>query len=453
MRAILSSSAETRSPIRKRLWLAGLALGLFILTLTIGNAFLKPDKAVGSRMLGHDFLAFYYAGTCARLGEFSRLYDLQSIQSFEKQLAQQQHLELDPGAFGPYWNPPFYAWLFAPLSHLPYRTALALWLSFNLLALFVAMILLARMLPPGSTWRDWGLIVLLIPLSMPFIQALGHGQNTFTSLLLLSAIVTFWRNNRPTPAGLLTGLLFYKPQLAAAIALILILNQGRRALLGLAITSTLLLTITLLTMPGTLTDFLHRLPQNVHYMQVDRAYLWERHVTLKAFWRLLLQGRGPGQASTITTTLWLASSTALALGLLAATYQQTKRHPLFPSPREGRGQGEGRKLWMRLAYVRPLSPDPLIIATIAATPLLMPFYFDYDLLLLAIPAVLLTGQLTSPLTKADRWLMLLWIALFTCLMFNPALAGVTHLNVTVAILTPLAALLLRRAITPPLQPL
>ena len=36
--------------------------------------------------------------------------------------------------------------------------------------------------------------------------------------------------------------------------------------------------------------------------------------------------------------------------------------------------------------------DRLIAAAIAATPLLMPFYFDYDQLLLAIPAVLLAAE-------------------------------------------------------------
>ncbi len=34
----------------------------------------------------------------------------------------------------------------------------------------------------------------------------------------------------------------------------------------------------------------------------------------------------------------------------------------------------------------------LIAATVASTPLLMPFYFDYDQLLLAIPAVLFAAE-------------------------------------------------------------
>src|SRR2546430_4183331 len=41
---------------------------------------------------------------------------------------------------------------------------------------------------------------------------------------------------------------------------------------------------------------------------------------------------------------------------------------------------------------RTASPDRAIAATIAAMPLLMPFYFDYDLLLLAVPATLYAAR-------------------------------------------------------------
>ena len=48
-------------------------------------------------------------------------------------------------------------------------------------------------------------------------------------------------------------------------------------------------------MPGALENYLHQLPVNVHAMQIERTYLWERHVTLKSFWRMLIHGREAGE--------------------------------------------------------------------------------------------------------------------------------------------------------------
>ena len=63
-------------------------------------------------------------------------------------------------------------------------------------------------------------------------------------------------------------------------------------------------------------DYLVKLPANLHVMQIENAYLWERHVTLRAFWRLLLQGRGAGDVSPAVTVLTLACGVAIAGGLL-----------------------------------------------------------------------------------------------------------------------------------------
>ncbi len=93
------------------------------LTFVIGNFFVPENKAVTRRMLGHDFLAFYFAGTCARTGHYERLYDLEYTKKFERTTGLGANLELGD-SFGPWWNPPFAAWLFAPFAALPYPKAL-----------------------------------------------------------------------------------------------------------------------------------------------------------------------------------------------------------------------------------------------------------------------------------------------------------------------------------------
>ena len=127
-----------------------------------------------------------------------------------------------------------------------------------------------------------------------YLQSSG-GKRLRPSLLLLAATVTAWRSQRRLMAGLLCGLLFYKPQLGAVLATVLVLSLGWRALIGLSITGIALL-LASLALPGTLHDFLYQMPLNLHYVQCKVPYMWDRHVTFKAFWRLLFQGFGSGEA-------------------------------------------------------------------------------------------------------------------------------------------------------------
>src|SRR5437764_277736 len=50
-------------------------------------------------------------------------------------------------------------------------------------------------------WKTWALVPLLMAVSMPFIQAIGHGQNTCLSLLIVAATVKLWRKDCAVAAG------------------------------------------------------------------------------------------------------------------------------------------------------------------------------------------------------------------------------------------------------------
>jgi hypothetical protein len=420
------------APIRTRLWQAAGAIGVFLATILIGNAFVSRDRAVTAEMLGHDFLAFYAAGTFARSGEFDRMYDLSATRAFQQHVAQESGLDVRD-AVAPYWNPPFFAWIFAPLSLLRFGIAVKIWIAMNLAALAGALILLRRMIP-SSDWRTWALVPALIVLSMPFIQALSHGQNTSISLLLLAALVTAWRRRQDVAAGALCGLLFFKPQLAAVVAIILIVDRGLRVCLGLAFVLGSMCLITALTMQDALGDYMHRLPLNVIAMQIDNAYLWERHATLKAFWRLLFQGRAPGETSPLVAVLTILSCLLVTLGLIIAVIRDRR------APHDNAFTGE----------TGSIRRDRLISAAITAMPLLMPFYFDYDLLLLAIPAALFAAELMmyAPGRSFDRDDKLLaggFVAIYLWMMVNSGLGRLSGINLTVLLLSALTFLMIRRA--------
>jgi len=381
---------------------------LFVATAITCLLFITPGFQACRKAFGHDFLAFHSAGTLVRTGHTDKLYDLDAIRAVEHRTA--HFAEIDLGdAVGPWWNPPAYAWVFVPLSALPFSAALLIWTGINVTAAGVAAGLLSR-LAPCERISDKLIVALLVLCSAPLLQSIAHGQNSALSLLLVTVAATAWKTGRTFLASVCLGLLLYKPQLAVALGAVLILQRGWRAAGGIAYVACAVLLLTVATMPGALGDYFARLPLNLHAMQVEQTYNWERHVTLRAFWRLLLQGRGPGETHWIVHLLTAFSAAPLLLGLAFAA-------------RRARTRGQTQSL---------------IAATIATAPLLMPFYFDYDLLLLAAAAALVT--------KPTRLQLALWAALYGWLFVNPYVAGVVRFNLTVPLLWCVAIGLVDRAL-------
>jgi hypothetical protein len=441
--------ASRKHPVRDRLWIAAIGVGVFLLVFigwNVANAFRHPDHKLA---MGHDLLPSYAAGTLVRKGTPGLMYECSAVQAVESRTILDADLEMD-ARYGPWLNPPFFAWVFAPLSALPYRTAAAVFLCVNMLLLAGSLVLLTRMFLSCRThrapmsvyrsvstlsssngvedlqravakipWQTWVLVPLLAILPLPFWQALCHQQNTFISLLLLAAATTCWRRGWGFRAGVFAGLLFFKPQLAAVFSLALVIGLGWRAVAGLAITGAALLAVTLFTLPGCLGAFLHNLPPTLHWLQMEAPYNWGRQVTFQSFWRLLIQGHVRGETQIVVKLLWWLCSGVAIVGVALAA-------------------------WRHLRDGRPTaSRDRLIAASIAAMPLVMPYYMDYDLLLLAIPATLFAAEWShrpAAISSADRWLLAAWALFCFETFFNPGLAGHSRLNLAVPLLATISAL-------------
>lgn len=410
----MSLNAHWRAAgLRRRLWLAGGGIGLFVLTLVVAGPMV--DRSSDDRLdLGYDFLPAYVAGHFARTGEYSKMYDRVAFSAMQTRIIEEAGLDMD-GRYGAGLNPPHFALMFAPLSALPYRAAAAVWCALNVLFAGASILLLARMLPPVPSLR--GLVPLLVLASMPFCQAMGHQQNTLLSLLLLTTAVTCWRAGWPFAAGAVAGLLFYKPQLAAVVSLVLVLDLGWRAALGLGVVGALTVLVTVVGMPGALEQYLHTLPLNVDWIQNKLRYNWGRQATFLGFWRLLIQGREVGPIAPVVRLLWASSALAVAAALAVAWWRGAAR-------------------------------DRLISAAVACTPLLIPYFMDYDLLLLATPAVLLAADLcrreAAAWTRADRWTLRAWVALYAWSYLNPGLSGMLGVSLSVPLLAAVAAGLVAR---------
>jgi hypothetical protein len=452
----MDGSGVAEHGLRRRIWLGGLGVGLLVLIIVVSQLFGPLTDDSHQLALGGDFLPAYAAGTLVRQGRATDVYQPAAVEQIERKVAADARLAPLP-YYGPYLNPPFFAAFYAPFAALPYRAAAMLWLAFNLLGLCAAIILMRRMLAPTDGWRTWGLVPLLLCISMPFWQAICHLQNTCLSLALLCGVVGLWRspigNWKAVAAGSLSGLLIYKPQIACLIAVALFVTLGWRALLGFAITTGTLLGLTLWKLPGAMSAYLFKLPTLIRQIQERPQYNWGRQPTPMGFWRLLIQGHSGGPArGTVIIVCGLSIALFAIIWIASVIIYVRNSDPhlaaLFePEPQSRRALAGGvRSLTNSSQHV---SLDCLIAITITCMPLLMPYYMDYDLLLLAIPAVLLAKEWmeSAQIPRGiDRVLPWAWSGLILILYVNPGLSGASRLNLAAPLLALVAGLMIIRCI-------
>jgi alpha-1,2-mannosyltransferase len=172
---------------------------------------------VQGRPLGTDFSNVYAAGTYVRDGRPEAAFD--PVQQFARERA----IFGDATQFYGWHYPPYFLFVAGALAMMPYGIALTLWQAVTL-GLYVLVIgAIARRAPrnDGPTaarmTHDWLLLALAFP---AVLINVGHGQNGFlTAALVGGALLALER--RPLVAGILFGLLAYKPQFGLMIPLAL----------------------------------------------------------------------------------------------------------------------------------------------------------------------------------------------------------------------------------------
>src|SRR5690348_1238681 len=208
MAALVETLRDGRWLTRERVRLVALALlvafaaGLVFLAVTSNGL----NDRVG-RPLGTDFSNVYAAGTYVLDGNATAPFDP------AKQFAREQAIFGAATQFYGWHYPPFFLGLAALLALMPYALALLLWQGVTLLLYLWAM----RGVLPAQ--RDY--LPLLLALAFPAVFVnLGHGHNGFlTAALFTGALLQLDR--RPIVAGILFGLIAYKPQFGVLVPLVL----------------------------------------------------------------------------------------------------------------------------------------------------------------------------------------------------------------------------------------
>ena len=368
-------------------------LGIIVIALVVwiglSDGLIDPK----GKPLGTDFSNVYAAGELTLKGEPEAAYDPARQHAAER--------EVFGGRDVPFYGwhyPPLFLFAAAALATLPYGWALFAWMALTLPA-FIAVI--RAILPRAET--------LMLTLAFPavFIN-LGHGQNGFlTAALLGGALVLLDR--RPLLAGILIGLLAYKPQFGVLIPLVLIVT-GRWQVFAAAAATVIAVSAATLAVFG--------------------AESWVAFADSTGFTRsVVLEAGGTGwhkiQSIFSATRMWGGSvETAYAaqfgMGILVAA----------------------SLVWLwRSPAAFPLKAAALAAGSLLATP----YVLDYDLVVLALPIAFLAGHgLSRGFHDYEiSGLAAAWVAP----LIARSVAGAIYLPLGLIALTVVYVLIMRRALS------
>lgn len=199
-------------------------LGALLAALVFAS--IRYDRGDPTSRLGGDYPSFYAAGSIARAGEWDQLYDP------ARQQAAQEGLIDDSGGFLYFAYPPFVAGAYAGLAGLDYQ-----W-SFLVHSLLMGAALAATVLVLWPWLSGFGVprpawVVLALG-CYPILRAVGGGQNTTLTILLVAGAARLDRDERPMLAGAVLAIALFKPQFGLLLIPPIVLARRWRVLAGWA---------------------------------------------------------------------------------------------------------------------------------------------------------------------------------------------------------------------------
>ena len=343
--------------------------------------------------IGTDFSNVYAAGTLTWHGKPADAYDPALQHAAEQAIFDGREVPF----FGWHYPPFFFAVAFLVAS-LPYAWGLALWL----LASFACYLAAIRAILPRPE-------TLLIATAFPAVFVnVGHGQNGFLTAALLGGAL-HWLDRRPWIAGILIGLLAYKPQFGVLIPLALLAGQRWSCIAAAIVTIAGLIAVSLLMLGG---GVWHAFAGSMDFTQTivleQGGTGWEK--IQSAF------SAARNWGADVRTAYAIQSALALTLAASLAWLWQSN-----------------------VAF--ELKAAALVIASLLATP----YVLDYDLVVLAVAIACLVRH-GLRYGFRDYEISLLAAAWFVPLV-SRGVAGVCGIPLGLIAMLALYAIVLRRAVT------
>jgi Glycosyltransferase family 87 len=319
-----SHQSEIIQRFLKRCCLPAVIISWTILSFYAYFSSIPENMKVGlSDGLGHPFgqcfVNFWAGAKLAAAGKTADIYNWELFHAFQQSTVNADLI------YYHYSYPPVLPLLTFPLALFSYVPAFVFWIVATWALFYIA---LRAAHPPVSA-----LLLSLVPPA--FLLNVAAGQNgMLTAALLGGGLVLLPK--RPVVAGILFGLLCFKPQLAFLLPVALIAGRYWRTLFAAAATSVLLVVISfILYGPQIWMDYSHTAEHLRHYVLEDNtAQSWQQFVSIFVMARQLgasiaasyaLQGLFALGAALAIIKLWGGRAShdircaALVLGSFAAT--------------------------------------------------------------------------------------------------------------------------------------
>jgi hypothetical protein len=370
----------------------------------------KITDRVRTAPLGGDFLQEWVGAKVFEMGEEQQLYDLKYVQAVQHDLAL-VGFEWPEEDYFPMVYPPFYYASLQSLSSFSYPVASRIWAVLSALALSISGLLLYWFYPPCR--RVFGVCFVAALIFVPLLNCFNMGQKSTFLLLILSGTFVLLHNKRPFLAGVVFGLIIFKPHFGIVIGLTMLLKgQWKFAFGALAVVS-LAFGYSWLYHGLLVSDYVRVISEMSDYVQTGGYRLSDSH-SLWGTAQLTFGWLQPVIVKTIAAVLSL-----VVIGLLWRVMQ-------------GRIETDSPRFTRQFA------------AMVFAMVLLSPHFYGYDLTILLLPMLLIVSSYapgTWRLNVLDLSLGIVLLGIFVFAGLFAQIAGVTSVQPSIFLMAAALTLL------------
>ncbi|MEM7312392.1 MAG: glycosyltransferase family 87 protein [Planctomycetota bacterium] len=361
--------------------------------------------------LGSDYLQEYVGSYIFTSQQANRLYDK------EHSLAVQHDVEVVGFTFPesdyyPMVYPPFYYLLLSPLTCFSYPVAMRLWMIGLGLCIAGFAWLMTRYFPPLEKYRSLTLVAILG--FAPMFVSLTMAHKSVILLLILGGTFLLLHREKPLTAGLVFGLIAFKPHIAIPIGVAMLCKRQWRFVAGAVATVSILVALCFVRGPKPCIDYFWQCAGMGDYVHTGGYKLAEAHGISGVVRLMIDESAHPGVVNSLTTGLTIIVLSMLVLGLRG--------------PMDTKSTRFGLKFSM----------------LVVATALLSPHFYYYDLTILLLPILLLGTMATGNASSGDwgqtlshgqrRGLLILTVSLFLTASFFTQLAQLTGIQLSLFLL-------------------
>jgi hypothetical protein len=327
-----------------------------------------------------------YVGGYLWNSDRSKLYDW----SYSKIIQHDESIvgfNWEPSGIFPMVYPPFH-YQFASLSSgLEYRSFVVTWTFAGAIALsLAAFVFLFGFRDLRSHSGGWFFVAILFT---PLLVSINGGQKSAILLAILTLTFILLHRERPLTAGLVFGLIAFKPYLAIPIGIVMLCKKQYRFVAGSLVTLFTLMGISWLASPESWFDYIRACFGMSHFISTSGYQLNQSH-SLWGAMQLLLGDRAP--------------ALAMPLAVVAAIGVLTLLGRIMSGP-------------IKLSSSRFAFQ---FAACVIATVLISPHFYTYDLTILLLPLAIC--GLNADITHRINRRVMYWICisvLFGATFYGP----------------------------------